>query len=107
MSHGEVIVVEEADRQFEFIQALKKLDFYATRNLLHLNNEDEDDDGDEAAASMVAANIENQRQSVFERDESRSIYDDRTEFDIDEERDEIDNESKKSKLTCKYFPEPD
>lgn len=35
MTHGDIIVLEEAERQFEFIQALKKLDFFKEKNSIH------------------------------------------------------------------------
>lgn len=104
MSHGEVIVVEEAERQFEFIQALKKLDFYATRNLLHLDSEDEDDDDNDDQQNdddrkKKSSNLEDEanKKSSLLRSETSEFRPDADTWN-DDERDDKENGTPRSKL---------
>lgn len=50
MSNGDFVVLEEAERQFEHLQALKKLDFLTTKNF---KSYDEDDGGAESTIAST------------------------------------------------------
>lgn len=91
MSVSEVIVVEEADRQFEFIQALKKLDFYAARNLFHFKGE-EDELNDDVYEEDDKSSANETNRSEMRSTSRRSQLEERSVIKLDDDLQEEDED---------------
>lgn len=91
MSQSEVIVVEEADRQFEFIQALKKLDFYAARNLFHFKGE-EDELNDDVYEEEEKSSTNETNRSEMRSPSRRSQLEERSVIKLDDDLQEEDED---------------
>lgn len=91
MSQSEVIVVEEADRQFEFIQALKKLDFYAARNLFHFKGE-EDELNDDVYEEEDKSSATETNRSEMRSPSRRSQLEERSVIKLDDDLQEEDED---------------
>lgn len=91
MSVSEVIVLEEADRQFEFIQALKKLDFYAARNLFHFKGE-EDELNDDVYEEEDKSSANETNRSEMRSTSRRSQLEERSVIKLDDDLQEEDED---------------
>lgn len=91
MSVSEVIVLEEADRQFEFIQALKKLDFYAARNLFHFKGE-EDELNDDVYEDEDKSSANETNRSEMRSTSRRSQLEERSVIKLDDDLQEEDED---------------